>query len=188
MAISNKVKFGLKNVHYALITASSNGTVTYATPKRIPGAVNLSLDAQGETNTFYADDTAYYVSTSNDGYSGNLEMAQIPDDFRKDVLSETEDATSKVLIENADVDEKPFALLFEIDGNVKPTRHVLYNCVASRPGVGGKTKEKSKTPETETVSITASPDGSGRVKAKTTADTPAATYDKWFSSVWKPGA
>lgn len=183
-----KVKFGIKNVYYAIMTIPSSGAVTYGTPKRIPGAVSLSLDAQGETNTFYADDTAYYVSTSNDGYSGNLEVAMIPDDFRKDVLGETEDATAKVLIENAAVDEKQFALLFETDGNVKPTRHVFYNCVATRPGAGGKTREKSKTPETETIAITASPDGSGRVKAKTTADTPAATFDKWFTAVWKPGA
>lgn len=51
---SNKVKFGLKNVHYALLT-DDDGTITYETPVPIPGAVSMSLAPQGETNTFYAE-------------------------------------------------------------------------------------------------------------------------------------
>lgn len=58
---ANKVKFGLKNVHYAMLTEEGE-EVTYGTPVRIPGAVNLSMDAQGDTSTFYADDMAYYVT------------------------------------------------------------------------------------------------------------------------------
>ena len=46
----NKVKFGLKNVHYAVRTSGGAGTV-----KSVPGAVNLSLSPQGDTNKFYAD-------------------------------------------------------------------------------------------------------------------------------------
>ena len=79
---SNKVKFGLKNVHYALLT-DGDGTITYETPVPIPGAVSMSLAPQGETNTFYADNIAYYVSTANTGYQGDLEIAVIPDSFRR---------------------------------------------------------------------------------------------------------
>lgn len=56
---ANKVKFGLKNVHYAMLTEADGGEVTYGTPVAILGAVNLSMDAQGDTSTFYADDMAY---------------------------------------------------------------------------------------------------------------------------------
>ena len=101
MATKNKVKFGLKNVHYALLQEGEEGAITYGTPVPMPGAVSMSLAPQGDTNTFYADNIAYYVSTANNGYQGDLEIAVIPDSFRTDVLGETVDTTSKVQIENA---------------------------------------------------------------------------------------
>ena len=152
----NKVKYGLKNVHYAVITPGEDGAVTFGTPVRIPGAVNLSLQAQGDETKFYADDIAYYVTTANDGYSGALEIAVIPDAFRKDVLKEAEDETDKVLVERSNVETARFALLFEFSGDVKATRHVLYNCSCSRPSITSSTINNAKTPSTDTLTVTAS--------------------------------
>lgn len=182
----NKVKYGLKNVHYAVLTPGEEGTVTFAKPVRIPGAVNLSLNAQGDETKFYADDMAYYVTTANDGYSGNLEIARVPDSFRKDVLKETEDKTDMVLLENAAAEPALFALLFEFDGDQKATRHVLYSCACSRPGISSSTRTNAKTPSTDTLTLTASPLSDGRVKAKTTASTPEEKYNVWYQQVWEP--
>lgn len=184
----NKVKFGLKNVHYAVLTIGEEGEVTYAKPVPIPGAVNLSLDAAGDTSTFYADNMAYFVTAANDGYSGTLEMAIIPDSFRKDVLGETEDETDKVLVENSAVEGKNFAFLFEFAGDQKATRHVLYNCTATRPSMTSATTTNTKEPSTDSLSLTASPLANGNVKAKTTAQTTSTAYDGWYNNVWQPGA
>ena len=139
---NNKVKYNLKNAHYAMLHIAQDGTVSYDTPVAIPGAVSISLDANGEPENFYADGIAYYVINNNMGYDGDLELAMIPESFRVDALNETLD-DNKVLIENANTELNSFALLFEFDGDVKHIRHVLYNCSASRPGIEGKTNEES---------------------------------------------
>ena len=182
----NKVKYGLKNVHYALLTVDENGTPSYAKPVRIPGAVNLTMDAQGEANTFYADDMAYFVTETNDGYSGTLEVALIPDSFRTDVLKEAMDENDQVLTENVNAATVPFALLFEFNGDQRAIRHVLYNCTCGRTSVSGATTTNTSEPTTETMNLTAAPLANGNTKTRTTANTPAIAYNGWYDSVWQP--
>ena len=86
--MGNKVKYNLKNVHAAKLTKSDDGTFSYAAPKAIPGAVSISLDAEGDSSPFYADGIVYFRSNSNNGYSGDLEMALIPEWFRTEILKE----------------------------------------------------------------------------------------------------
>ena len=156
MADSNKVKFGLKNVHFAVATVSGS-TVTYGTVKAIPGAVNLSLDASGDETNFAADDNAkYYNVTNNTGYSGSLELARVSNDFLSDVFGITTDDNG-LHYEDAAVEPKQFALLFEFSGDANKTRHVLYLCSASRPSLASSTTTETKDPVTETLNITASP-------------------------------
>lgn len=182
---NNKVKYNLKNAHYALLTIGEDGTVSYGNPTAIPGSVSISLDANGEPENFYADGIAYYVINNNMGYEGDLELALIPESFRTEVLMEQLDDNG-VLIENAQVELASFALLFEFDGDQKHIRHVLYNCAASRPGIEGKTNEVSREVQTETLTIKATPLASGIVKAKTGNTTDTTVYDDWYKAVYMP--
>ena len=184
---NNKVKFNLKNVHYALLTFGENDTPVYATPVAVPGAVSLSLDANGEPENFYADGMVYYVINNNMGYDGDLELAMIPESFRTDVLNEALDDKG-VLVESSESQLAAFALLFEFDGDQKHIRHVLYNCAASRPGIEGKTNEESKEVQTETLTIKASPLPDGTVKAKTGDTKYSATYECWYGDLFLPTA
>lgn len=189
MGTTNKVKFGIKNCYFAVATLAANNSATYASPKALPGAVSISLDAQGESTPFYADDIVYYTDIANSGYEGSLELALVPDDFKKDVLGYAADANG-ILYEDADAPAVHFALLFEFDGDKHAKRHVLYNCTATRPAVGSKTKTATAEPQTETINITATSVYNATisknvVKASVTP-TEATQYNAWLASVYQP--
>lgn len=186
-----KVKYGLKNVHYAPAEIDEiNNTATYGTPVPWPGAVNLSMEAQGGTNKFRADNIDYWIGQSNTGYEGDLETALVPDSFRKDILGEIEDSNG-VLVENTGAKTKYFALLFQFEHDDKAARHVMYKCSATRPAVAGQTTEEELEPVTETVTIT-----SGAIhNSALDIDTPRAKcyqgdpqYSTWFDSVYQSTA
>lgn len=182
----NKVAFGLKNVYYALYDVTG-GVVTFKTPIPIPGAVELTFDPRGDLIEFYADDMLYYAASNNQGYDGTLSIATVPEQFAIDALGEQLDETDGVLNELADAKGKPFALLFEFDGDVNATRHVMYNNSASRPTIASKTKTNSAEPNTNELKFVSSPidiNGKRMVKTKTTSKTTQALYDNWYKEVY----
>lgn len=182
--MANKVKFNICNVHYALFDRSEEGVIKYKTPVAIPGAVSISLDPNGEPESFYADGIEYYTISNNMGYDGDLELALIPEHFRVDVLKEENDGNN-VLIESSFAETENFALLFEFDGDKKKIRHVMYNCSASRPKLEGKTNEESREVQPETLSLQARPLPNGQVKARTSDATTDETYNNWYKSVYQ---
>ena len=186
---NNKVKYGLKNVFYAKANIDElTNTATYETPKPWKGAVNLSQEQQGETTKFRADNIDYWVGTSNNGYSGDFESALIPEDFKRDILGDIEDSNG-VLVEDAGAKTVHFALMFQFEGDVKATRHVLYNCTATRPTINGATTEETIEPQTETVTITGVAIHNAAldkdlVKARCPEDNDQ--YATFFDSVYQP--
>ena len=181
--MANKVRYGLKNVHYATVTFASDGTPTFGTPVAIPGAVSTNMSKQGDTYIFYADDGSYFELGDNASYDGDLVLAMIPDGFRTAALGETLDAKN-VLFENANPEKGHFALLFEFTGDENAIRHVLYNCTASEDTIEGTTKGENIEVQTETLHVTAKPlPNGGPVKARTGATTDATTYSGWYEAV-----
>lgn len=182
----NKVKFGLKNVHWAKITGyDENEMPIYGEVKRLPGAVNLSLDANGDNENFYADDGVYYVLSNNSGYEGDLEIALVITEFATEILGEKLDAKG-VLVESTDAETAEFALFFEFTGDKSKIRHVFYRCAASRPNTESSTIEDSKEVKTETMSLTASSLVNGLVKAKSCEKTDETVYANWYKQPYMP--
>lgn len=180
----SKVKYNIHDFHYAKKSVDESGKVTFGTPVAIPGAVAIALEQQGELTPFWADGIKYYVSSSNGGYEGDLEVAMIPDSFRTDILGEILDA-NKVLFENADIQATEFAAGFAIDGDTGSTYFWFYNCTATKPGVDAKTTEDNKTPDTDKITISCASDASGIVRAKTTEGTDKSILNNWFKSVYQ---
>lgn len=182
--MANKVKYGLKNVHYAVVTFASDGTPTFGSVVAIPGAVDMSLSKNGDTYEFYADGGVYFEIADNVNYDGDLELALIPDGFRTAVLNESLDSKN-VMFEGADAEKVHFALLFEFTGDANAIRHVLYNCTAQESEISGTTKGDNIEVKTEKLHIVAKPlPGGGNIKAKTGATTDATTYNDWYNAVY----
>lgn len=184
----NKVKFGLSNVHIAKIT-ETDGAITYGTPFAMPGAKSLTADPEGETTKFYADNIVYYIANSNQGYTGDLEIAMLIKQFFTEILGQQED-TNGALFESADDVTARFALMGEIEGDVKKRRFVYFDCTATRPSAEMNTIEESKEPQTDKVSITMSPRSTDKaIKAVIEpSEENQEVYDTFFTKVYEKNA
>ena len=183
MPENNKVHYDLTNVYIAKVRTTGENP-PWDAPKRLQGAISMDLSAKGDTVKLRADGIDYYVSVSNNGYEGDLNLAMVPDWFRQEILGNTLSEKDKVLVENAMAEPSAFAMLYEFLYDKKHRRHVLYNCVASRPNIQGDNKDNQKEPDTESMTITASRLEGGNVKASTTEDTPDSVYSGWMEEVW----
>lgn len=190
MADTNKIKYGIKNVHYAVATIANDGTATFDTPVAVPGAVSLSLSAQGDSTPFYADNIVYYTSIANNGYEGDLEIAKIPESMMEDIFSYAK-AANDLMYEDAGAEPVHFALMFQFEGDVTAKRHILYNCTATRPNIDGSTKEDSITPQTETITVNATTVYNAALQkdiVKAYLNEGDTGYSTFFSSVLQPTA
>lgn len=182
--MSNKITFGLRNVHVAFEDA-----LGYEEPVKIPGAVNFTPSPEGDTNTFYADDEPYYVFSSNNGYTGDLEMANFPDEVLAKMLGWPIDDNG-MLVEVADATPTPFALMGEVQGDKRNRRFVYYKVQANRPSSEHATKQESVDPQTKTLPVTIIPveiDGVKVVKGDLElSDTNKTVYDGFFDDVYLP--
>lgn len=185
--MANKVKFGLKNVHYTCPTVS-DGTVTYITPIALPGAVSLNISPTGDMQNIAADDDPAYVTISGrGGYSGNLILYQLPDSFITDVLGYTYDSTNKTMYKIMGAARKNFALLYEIGGDAVPTRYILYHCTAGDPEITTTTNADNVTVNEINIPITATAaEDTGVIRAYAEKQETTSAYDTWFTSVYVP--
>lgn len=181
-----KVKYGLCNVHIAKMSTNENGDIVYDKPFRIPGAVNLTLSAEGDKTPFYADNSEYHSSYANQGYTGDLEIADIPEKFRIDILGEKKDKNG-ALLEVSNVTAKHFALMYQVETDESGRRFVYYNTTVSRPSTEAHTTEEANEPKTDTMSITTSPrptDEKVRMVLEKTAENEK-VYNTFFDEVYE---
>lgn len=151
-ATANKVLFGLDQV--AIAPIKDDGS--FGIPIKIPGAVSLTTNPQGESSNFFADNIAYYTVVTNSGYEGEIEMATWPDEILVAMGLQMKD-NNGAYYEDADQVPVPFALLFRIMGDKRNRLNVMYSCTAQRPSAENKTKEDGTTVSTQKLSFAAIP-------------------------------
>ena len=185
---NNKVLYGIEQCYVAKITETEEG-ITYGTPFPMPGAVGLNFDPEGEETPFYADNVKYFIANSNQGYSGDLEIAMTPEQFLKEILGRTVD-TNGAIFENADDKTARFALMFQGQGDSKNRRWVFLDCTATRPSRENNTKEESIEVGTETMTITMSPRSTDKAVMAYIEpnDTNEKVYNSFFTKVYEKNA
>lgn len=195
-----KVKFGLKNVNVFPLTENTadDGSVTmsYGSGIRVPGAVNLSLNVdESEPEKFYADDGVYYVPAgASSGYSGDLEVAVIPDEVKLALMAFVKDAAG-VIVELAEAVTKQFGMTFEIATDEKARKLIYYKCQFGRPSLAASTNTDTKTPQTDTAPITVLPttqlfnlggEDKAVISGYSNAETDAEVYANWHTTPHLP--
>lgn len=162
-ADNNKVEFGLSNLYVGTYTVAADSTVTLGTPYHQKGAVSLSLDAESDSNDFYADNVKYWSGFSDNGFSGSIEVAKFDTDFKTQFLGyQTLTDGGVAAVKGA---TKPNVYIaFQTEGDVEGRRVILYNVALGAIGREYSTIEDNKEPVTETIDITVTGDnGTGIV-------------------------
>lgn len=187
----NKVNFGLSKLYYAVLTEGADNA--WGTPVAVPGAVSITLEDNSTSTPFYADNITYYRSFANNGYSGSLELARVPENMLADIFGIEENTTDKVLYEYTGTQPKSFALMFQREGDEAPELALLYKVTpTTKPTAGSSTIEDAPTPVTVSFDFEATPlttgatNQIGLVKASTAADTPDTVKTAWFTAVKVP--
>ena len=152
MAENRKYRYGLKKTKYAIWDTTNE---EYGELKDLPGAVSLSLSSEGgDGSDFYADDGIWATFPgTNGGYSGTLELANIPDEARVDLLGEFIDEATGIQYETTDAEPPEFALVTEAQTNIGPIAVVLYSVKATRPEFNANTKGENVDVDTETLTL-----------------------------------
>ncbi|MDE7264048.1 MAG: hypothetical protein K2N64_05255 [Anaeroplasmataceae bacterium] len=145
---NNIVTFGLKNACYSLIK-NENGNISYSKSKKILYAQEMSIDLKGGTTNTYADDITCATFNLIAGYTLNLKLTELSDEFKIDVLRYKYNKNNN-LVETNNTIPVPFAVGYEMAGDVKNRRIWHLFCIASPTSFA----TKSKTDSVEANSIT----------------------------------
>ena len=191
--MAEKLIYGLDKVHFAPITVEADGSITFGTPMRLYGATEFKASPAGESVKIYADNGVYYEVSANQGYEVELSIHNVPREFETHALGVVYDEENGTMTEVANAKGGAFALLWEFETDQSPTRHLFYNCTATRGDIESKSLEDKIDASPTTLKITASPielDGEKIVKVRTVAsESPSAKaiYDNWYKTVFRKG-
>lgn len=185
MTDKNKLKFGLRNVHLAPMT-DTGLALEYGDVVKWPGAVELTLDPNGDALEEYADDLMYAKIENNQGYTGKTTMEYLTPEI-DELLFGNKAGEDGVTIENTDNKNSPVAMMFEFSGDQNHVRHVLYNVSFSRSSDGSASRTDKLESQTSEFEFSAMPNPyTYDVKAKAPED--SAAYKGWFDKVYVKGA
>lgn len=182
---NNKIEYGIENVILWPIESEVGDEITYAAePLKVPGAVALKLSPLGDSTTIHADNTAYITISANNGYEGEWESYQLPEEVTTIILGQIKDSNG-ALIEKSDARIKSFGMAYEFIGDKKNARIFAPYCsLTQRPGDEKTTKGESAEPGAFVFNFNMAPRLSDKVvRIKLYEDSPA--YATFFEKPYE---
>lgn len=185
----NKITFGVKNLHIATFK-TEGGVIKYDEPVKVPGTTQITLNAVGEDQPVYADDSIYYTISGSSSYDGEISNFSISEDILMKVFGYKKDKNGAI-IETNDDKKQPVAIMWETSGDVKNKRMVLYNVQLKKANETFSTKTDGTNAEPKTMSFTAAPRPTDYLlktiieDASDNADQ-AKAYKDFFTKVYEP--
>lgn len=180
----SKLKVGLSNFHYAILTKDDETGFKYKKPVHVPNLVTATIDKTTNSTTFYADNKPIEVANSFAGSKVTFELADIPHKDQAALLGHTYE--NGILKRNAN-DKAPYvAIMFEselADGTIMYTK--AYKGMFKIPKGEYQTKKDSPEFKSTTIEadfITRTYDGEDDwIAYSDEAD--AATIEAWYQYV-----
>jgi phi13 family phage major tail protein len=158
--MSEKVRFGLCNCAYALLTEADDGTPTWAAPVLMPNATSISFARTKSSQDVYADNKLLYSSSTITGAKITLNMTVITDAVKQALLGHKADKNgADVEVVNA----KPsyFALIYQVEGDTQSRRRLVFKCTASMADESSDTQSDSPKVNTDSLEISVYPISNG---------------------------
>ncbi|MCY9198930.1 phage tail protein [Bacillus atrophaeus] len=148
------VRVGLKNIHFAPITAETDKSVTYGTPVKIGNAIEASISPSTNSETLYAEDGPSEVETAQGATEVEIGTDQLTTKAQALLLGHTINADG--VLEKRDTDKAPYgALLFESATTGGKTKlYALYKGKFMPQEESFATKTDSPEFQTDTISGT----------------------------------
>lgn len=193
---TQKVRIGVKNLHFAILNSDDSNGLAYATPYKVPGLIRIDVNPGTNIDTLYADNKPSIVFATVGTVDVTIEKDSLPDDLLAEILGRpTEGGVNYV----TGVNNAPYvAIMFEQTYSNGTSSFVkLFKGKFIEPDRSNETKNDSVNFQTDTITAQfvatnfEKDFGSGRVEplVMATADEDSTNYANegatWFDYVYQ---